>query len=142
MQGTRGIWLENAKGIYIEGISKTQKTDEFGNPVHLEQWDNVESYYDRHDHPIWKRFRENVIGGHGGMDTLVLQAFYDAVRNRAPTPIDVYDCAAWMSITCLSEASIAMGSQPVPIPDFTNGRWINREPEHPSPWSLDVVPAE
>jgi hypothetical protein len=29
-----------------------------------------------------------------------------------------------MCITPLSEQSIAMGGAPVPIPDFTNGRWM------------------
>jgi hypothetical protein len=32
--------------------------------------------------------------------------------------------AAWMSITCLSEDSIAAGGAPVAIPDFTNGKWM------------------
>ena len=39
-------------------------------------------------------------------------------------PIDIYDMAAWMSITALSERSIAMGGAPVEIPDFTGGRWL------------------
>lgn len=38
-------------------------------------------------------------------------------------PIDVYDMATWMSITPLSERSIQLGSMPVEIPDFTNGKW-------------------
>lgn len=39
-------------------------------------------------------------------------------------PLDVYDAAAWMAITPLSEQSIALGSAPVEIPDFTSGRWL------------------
>ena len=73
------------------------------------------------------------------MDSLALQAFFDAVRNRTVTPIDVYDCAAWMSVTCLSEQSIAMGSMPVAFPDFTNGKWISRKSELPGRWSLNEV---
>ncbi len=41
--------------------------------------------------------------------------------------IDVYDLAAWMSISALAEQSIALGGQPVAIPDFTNGMWIKRK---------------
>ena len=67
--------------------------------------------------------------GHGGMDWLVCNAFFDAVANGTNTPIDVYDIAVWMCVTPLSEASIAMGGMPVAIPDFTNGRWINRKAE-------------
>ena len=44
-----------------------------------------------------------------------------------------------MSITALSEQSIAMGDQPVAIPDFTNGRWISREAAPKGPYSLDEV---
>ena len=136
VQGTKGIWLEDAKGIFIDGITKTEKVDKEGKTYHVEEWDAVDTYHDQYDHPIWKKFRDNVSGGHGGMDTLIVQAFFDAVRNRTPTPIDVYDCAAWMSITCLSEDSIAMGSAPVAVPDFTNGKWIKREPEPTTPWML------
>ena len=44
-----------------------------------------------------------------------------------------------MAITCLSEQSIAMGSAPVAIPDFTDGRWIGRTPAPKSVYSLDGV---
>jgi hypothetical protein len=40
----------------------------------------------------------------------------------------VYDAATWLSITPLSEASIAAGGQPMSIPDFTRGRWAFRKP--------------
>ncbi|MDR2079112.1 MAG: hypothetical protein LBP74_05270, partial [Treponema sp.] len=54
-------------------------------------------------------------------------AFFYAAREGSPVPIDVYDMASWMSITPLSEDSAAMGGMPVPIPDFTNGKWIARK---------------
>ena len=140
VQGTRGIWLENAHGIYVEGMSpKYEELDVAGNPYTTHKWDPVDSFYEKYDHPIWREFRENVVGGHGGMDALALRAFLDAVRRRVPTPIDVYDCAAWMSITCLSEQSVALGGAPVPFPDFTNGKWIARPPEAPSKWSLNEI---
>ena len=66
--------------------------------------------------------------GHGGMDTLMLKALFEAVREGKEMPIDVYDAAAWMVITCLSAESIAMGGAPVAIPDFTSGQWVMREP--------------
>lgn len=43
-----------------------------------------------------------------------------------PPAIDVYDVAAWMATTALSEQSIALGSAPVYYPDFTNGKWMTR----------------
>ena len=71
--------------------------------------------------------------GHGGMDYFEFQAFFDCLKNNKPMPIDVYDAATWMCITCLSEASCAMGGQPMAIPDFTNGAWVGRKPQ-------DVMP--
>ena len=71
------------------------------------------------------------------MDWLVLRAYVEAVKNGTDTPIDVYDTAAWMSITALSEDSVAMGGAPVAIPDFTNGAWINRGKSLKGMYSLD-----
>lgn len=140
VQGTKGIWLENAKSLYIEGISpKYNKIDVAGNPYLVHDWEPEEKFQEKYDHPIWKAFRNNPVGGHGGMDALSLSAFFDAVRNRTVTPIDVYDCAAWMSITTLSEQSISLGSAPVAFPDFTNGKWIDREPVFRNKWCLDEV---
>ena len=137
VQGTKGIWLEDAKSLFIEGISPTkQGIDIAGDPYEYHEWTPIESFYEKYDHPIWKDYCKNIIGGHSGMDALILRAFADAIRRHIPTPIDVYDCAAWMCITCLSEDSIAMGGHPVPIPDFTNGKWIDREPLPDSIWNL------
>ena len=138
VQGTHGIWLENAGGLYIEGLSRDEtKLDVAGNPYDVHYWDRIEDYYEEYDHPIWKTYRDNPLGGHGGVDFLTLQAFLDAVRAGENTPIDVYDVAAWMAVTCLSEQSIATGSMPIPFPDFTSGRWVRREPR--SRWSLDEI---
>jgi len=137
VQGTKGIWLEDAKGIYIDGLSPTiVKIDPAGNPYTTHQWSQVDSFYDRYEHPIWKDYKDNPIGGHDGADCLALLAFLDAVRNKAVTPIDVYDCADWMAVTCLSEQSIALGSMPVAFPDFTNGKWMKQRPAPATKWSL------
>ena len=140
IQGTKGLFLEDTRSVFIEGISPTvEKIDVAGNPYMSHQWTPVEEVYGEYDHPIWKNFRENVIGGHDGIDTLTLQAFCDAVRERSVTPIDVYDCAAWMSITCLSEESVAMGGAPVAFPDFTDGKWIYECGGCTGKWSLDDI---
>ncbi|WP_238178129.1 Gfo/Idh/MocA family protein [Paenibacillus contaminans] len=128
VQGTKGLWMEDNNSIHIEGRS----------PEH--QWEPFDTYRDQYEHPIWKRFlKEGVQGGHGGMDYLVLRAFIESIRNRADTPIDVYDTAVWMAITVLSENSIALGSAPVAIPDFTKGKWIGRSPGPAGRYRLDRV---
>ena len=140
VQGTNGIWLENANGIYIDGISpRYQKLDVAGNPYGCHIWNKASEFYERYDHPIWQDYRNGVVGGHGGMDALALKAFFDAVKRRSVPPIDVYDVASWMCITSLSEDSIALGGAPVAVPDFTNGKWVCREEEEPSIWSLNQV---
>lgn len=129
LQGTKGIWSEDKAGLYFDGVSPKPH-----------EWEPVEKYYKRYEHPLWKKFQNaGVKGGHGGMDYLVLRGFVDAVKKEIQTPIDVYDTAAWMAITTLSEDSIHMGGHPVAVPDFTNGRWIDREPAPESPYCLDRV---
>ena len=73
------------------------------------------------------------------MDYLVLSAFVESVKLGEKPPIDVYDTATWMAVTCLSEQSIAIGSAPVPFPDFTNGMWIDREPYRRGTFCLEEV---
>jgi len=86
-------------------------------------------------HPLWRSYEAK--GGHGGMDYLVYRAFVESVLAGTNPPIDIYDTAAWMCISTLSEKSIALGGMPVEIPDFTNGKWFNRSDIVDSPYSLD-----
>lgn len=72
---------------------------------------------------------EEKLLGHGGMDYLEFKTFFQAILNKEEMPIDVYDMALWMSITPLSEQSIAHGGTPRDIPDFTRGKWMHRKPK-------------
>ena len=116
VQGTKGIWEVDGHRIYIEDQSK---------PHH---WDQDDSWLDRFDHPLWKKYGAQATGaGHGGMDYFVMKAFVEsALQNIAP-PIDAYDAAAWSAITPLSERSIEHHGMPMDFPDFTKGRWIKRD---------------
>ncbi len=51
----------------------------------------------------------------------------DCLRNGLPVEVDVYDSAATTAITPLSEWSVANGSMPVKVPDFTGGSWQTNE---------------
>ncbi|WP_167612606.1 Gfo/Idh/MocA family protein [Maribellus sediminis] len=68
------------------------------------------------------------VGGHGGMDFIMDWRLIDLLRNGLPMDMDVYDAAAWSSITPLSEWSIANGSKPIEVPDFTRGAWKTNKP--------------
>ena len=134
VQGTKGMFMEDNRTVFLDGVHN--KFDFRWK----DQWNNVEEFREQYDHPIWKQYlEEGIVGGHDGMDWLVMGAYFDAVKRGVQTPIDVYDMAAWMSITPLSEASIAMGGAPVAIPDFTNGRWISREPAPEGFYRLDKI---
>ena len=125
VHGTKGICMEINKSIHIAGVS----------PDH--EWESIEPYLDKYDHPMWKAYQERgVSGGHGGMDGLEFEALAYCLMNDVPYPIDVYDCATWMAITALSEDSIARGGHPVPFPDFTNGKWISRKPVTGHPFCI------
>lgn len=128
VQGSKGIWRETNHSFYIEGESPA------------EEWEPEDKWFKKYQHPLWEAYEKfGPCGGHDGIDYLTLRAFVDVVQNDGVPPIDVYDAAAWMAIGCLSEDSAAMGGSPVPIPDFTSGRWLNRDPDVPSWYSLEGV---
>lgn len=134
VQGTKAMFLEDNMTLFIDG-----EHNEYDFEWH-KQWGNIEKYREEYDHPLWKQFlTEGVQGGHGGMDWLVLKAFFESAKAGSEVPIDVYDTATWMCISALSEQSIAMGSMPVAIPDFTNGKWMHRQEEAVSKYSLSCV---
>jgi len=124
IRGTKGCWMEENRSIFIDGVSPHDPSD------WTHRWEPDAKYIEENRHSLWEQYhKEGVRGGHGGKDYLVLRAFIESVQKGTEPPIDVYDTAAWMAVTALSEESIAMGSMPVPFPDFTSGRWCyNREP--------------
>jgi len=117
VQGTKGIWMDLNKSIYIEGQSKKPH-----------EWEDAKEWLDKYDHPLWKKYGNDASGaGHGGMDWFVLNAFIESVKRKTNTPQDVYDAVTWSAITPLSESSIQLGGESVEFPDFTQGRWMNRK---------------
>lgn len=118
VQGTNGIWMDVNKSLMIEGKTAAHK------------WEDAQSWLDKYDHPLWKRYGDDAkAGGHGGMDFFVFHHFVECAKQNIAPQIDVYDAATWLAITPLSEASIAMSSAPQAFPDFTRGRWIDRKPD-------------
>jgi hypothetical protein len=69
---------------------------------------------------------EALAAGHGGMDYVELREFVDRLKDGREMVVDVYDAAAWMVVTCLSEESIKAGGKVMEIPDFTKGEWKTR----------------
>ena len=119
VQGTRGIVQGYPNRVYIEGRSKREH-----------QWDTAEDWYAEHDHPLWKAIRERQqeFAGHGGMDFLEDYRLIRCLREGVATDMNVYDAAALSSVVELSARSVANGSRPVDVPDFTRGKWQTAEP--------------
>ena len=127
IRGTKGIWMEINRKVYLEGRTPTDPT------FWTHRWEEDTKYMEEFEHPLWKEYEEfGLRGGHGGMDYLVLRAFIESVQKNEVPPIDTYDTASWMAITALSEESIAKGSIPVAIPDFTGGRWLQERTQKPT----------
>ncbi|WP_149241870.1 Gfo/Idh/MocA family protein [Dyadobacter sp. 32] len=112
-QGTEGIWMEDGATIFLEDVSPKPHT-----------WEPAQPYLQKYDHGVWKKFEnEAKNAGHGGIDFFVIRSFIETVKRKKAPLIDVYDAATWSAISPLSETSVARGSSPVEIPDFTRGKW-------------------
>lgn len=116
LQGTTASFESRIGSVWIEGRSKGHK------------WEPLAQYTAEFEDPLWTEGRKQAEGaGHGGMDYFVVRAFLDTLRRGGPPPVDVYDAAAWSAIIPLSGKSIAEGSKPQEIPDFTQGKWESRK---------------
>lgn len=118
LQGTKGLYHGTLNQIALEGPG-----------VSSDKWQPFEPYLEKFEHPLWKALAAVAKdSGHGGADYITLHEFVQAVRDRRPTPQDVYDAATWSAVVPLSIASVAKGSQPLEFPDFTRGKWKTTPP--------------
>ncbi len=92
--------------------------------------DKTEALIEEHTPKMIKRFNELLSKSEaGGYDHSYYNVdvrdwrFIDCLRNGLPIEMDVYDAALWTSIIPLSEWSVANGSKPIKVPDFTGGAW-------------------
>ena len=128
VQGTKGYCMQDADMVMLE--PEDNMHEYFDSSKTIETYLHSADKYNDYLPDIWRNISEEEKKlGHGGMDYLEIKAFIQAIINEEEMPIDVYDMAAWMSITPLSEQSIAHGGMPQAIPDFTRGKWILREPK-------------
>ena len=131
VRGTRGMCEEVAGDIctfHVEGVTEEGV------------FNNEGEMYEKCDHPLHREYAAlGERGGHGGMDWLVCRAFVESVKRGTNTPIDAYDTVSWMAVGPLSEQSISLGGAPIAFPDFTRGKWINREDSPKGKYSLTEV---
>ncbi len=125
VRGTQGFAVQDSNMIRLESDGSMH---ELWDPAAITKkyMDSAETYKE-YLPDMWRNITEEELQlGHGGMDYLEFKAFFKAIINGEEMPIDVYDAAAWMAITPLSEQSIAHGGTPQAIPDFTRGKWMYR----------------
>jgi len=113
--GTKGVFEDYPPRIYFDEMNKD------------ESWGSVDDYK-QYAHPLWQKQGELAakVGGHGGMDYLMLFRLLQCVREGLPPDMDVYDAAAWSAVGSLSVTSVSQGSAPIEFPDFTQGKWMQR----------------
>lgn len=113
VRGTKGMYEEATDSVFLDGMPEDCHWN------WRPHWGNATEYAAEYDHDVWKKYlAEGVQGGHDGMDYLVYNEFFDCVRDGRAMPIDVYDAAAWMAVSPLSEKSIREGGASVEFPDF------------------------
>ena len=113
--GTKGVFEDYPPRIYFDEMNKD------------ESWGSIDDYK-QYAHPLWQKQGEMAakVGGHGGMDYLMLARMLQCVREGLPPDMDVYDAAAWSAVGSLSVTSVSQGSAPIEFPDFTQGKWTVR----------------
>jgi hypothetical protein len=115
--GTTGSFRDYPPRLHLDGQPPNWTTD-------------LQPYHEKYGHPLWKKLNVQArqSGGHGGMDYLMNWRLIQCLREGLPLDLTVYDAAAWSSILPLSIASVASGSAPIVVPDFTRGAWKDQMP--------------
>lgn len=122
IQGTKGTLAGFPNRMAIEGVTKTHH--EWAED---EAWEEIAAKY---EHPLYKRMGtlSKEMGGHGGMDYLMLFRIIECLQKGEPLDQNVYEGCLWSSVGPLSEKSVAQDGAPQVFPDFTRGNWKTTKP--------------
>lgn len=131
VRGTRGMYTDHKNILFFDHMKE--------NIMH---YDNMQKMHFTYGHPLHLEVDEtdDYLGPHAyGIDWLVCRAFLEAIKHGTNTPIDVYDTATLLALAPLTQMSLEQGNIPIPFPDFTRGKWKNREPIVEGKYCLDKV---
>jgi predicted dehydrogenase len=122
IQGTKGTLKGFPNGMAIEGMTKSYHS-----------WTSSEEFNaiaEKYEHPLFKRMGElsSKMGGHGGMDFLMLYRIIECLRKGEPLDQNVYEGCFWSAVAPLSEKSVKEDGMPQDFPDFTRGGWKTTKP--------------
>ncbi len=122
VSGTEGFYCQTIHSVVLDNGEFNHEADDADKAL------NSAEKYQEYLPSEWRTITEEQIkSGHGGMDYIMLKNFFHCIKEQKPFPIDVYDAVTWMSVTALSEQSIAQGSMPIECPDFTRGQYKTRK---------------
>ncbi|MDA7693189.1 Gfo/Idh/MocA family oxidoreductase [Flavobacteriaceae bacterium] len=126
IQGTKGALAGFPTRIAFEG-GVPGVTDSHHRWAEGEQ---LEAIFEQHEHPMYKRLGalSKKMGGHGGMDFMMLYRIVECLRNGMPLDQNIYEGCLWSAVSPLSELSVAQGGMPQKFPDFTRGSWKQTQP--------------
>lgn len=138
----RGVFrLQGSKGVYTDGRAVGDPKIYLDGPSPEEhQWEPAAPYLEEYQHPITKNYdppeRDDIRGHGGGMHTPIeWHLLVHSLRNDLMPIWDVYDSVTSAAISPLTEESVAKGSQPIDVPDFTRGKW---QESPPMTWEKEV----
>jgi predicted dehydrogenase len=120
--GTKGTLAGFPNRMAIEGVTKSHH-----------DWTSdaeFEALATKYEHPLFKRMGDvaQKMGGHGGMDFLMLFRIIECLRTGAPLDQNVYESALWSVVSPLTEKSVKEDGMPQDFPDFTRGNWKTTKP--------------
>ena len=123
IQGTKGTLAGFPNRMSIEGVTK-------GHDSGWAEGAEWEAIAQKYEHPLFKRMGElsAKMGGHGGMDFLMLFRIIECLHQGEPLDQNVYEGCFWSALGPLSERSVAEDGMPQVFPDFTRGSWKTTKP--------------
>ncbi len=126
IQGTKGTLAGFPTRVALEG-GVPGVTDSHHRWAEGEQLDAL---FEQYEHPVYKRLGAvaKKMGGHGGMDFLMLYRIVECLREGQPLDQNVYEGCLWSAVSPLSEHSVVQGGAPQKFPDFTRGQWETTAP--------------
>ncbi|MGB5436538.1 MAG: Gfo/Idh/MocA family oxidoreductase [Maribacter sp.] len=125
IQGTKGILAGFPTRIALEGGVEGATE----NHHTWAQGEQLETIYDKYDHPLYKRLNQATKDtGHGGMDGIMMYRIVECLQKGLPLDQNLYEGCLWSAVAPLSERSVASGGSPQNFPDFTRGNWKNTAP--------------
>jgi predicted dehydrogenase len=108
LAGSKGAFRDYPPRLHLDKIAQP------------EEWLNPEDFKAEWEDPLWTHQGELALklGGHGGMDFLMMYRLIEAMHLGQPPDLDVYDAADWSAPGPLSFESVARRSIALDFPDF------------------------